>query len=127
MHSPDICVATLQPGGLLNPPHALVTYLVPDGGGDGVPPQDDLAQIFLPLDQISPRPLPVLLDAGLVDGELWSFVAGDGAGARGQGKCKEKGDAMIHDCYWPLENESKATLADKCGTECDQSHVTCHL
>ena len=74
-----------------------------------MPPQDDLAQIFLPLDQISLRPLPVLLDAGLVDGELWSFVAGDGTGARGQGKCKEKEYAMIHHDYcWSRENESKA-------------------
>jgi hypothetical protein len=112
MHSPNFHVATLRSGGLLNPPHALVTYLVPDGGGDGVPPQNDLAEIFLPLDQISPRPLPVLLDAGLVDGELWSFVAGDGAGARGQGKCKEKEDAMIHDYCWPRENESKPASWD---------------
>ena len=99
MHSPNFCVATLRSGGLLNPSHALVTYLVPCGGGDGVPPQYDLAQIFLPLDQISLRPLPVLLDAGLVDGELWSFVAGDGTGARGQGKCKEKEYAVIHHDY----------------------------
>ena len=89
MNRPYFGVPPLHAGGLLDPSDALVAYLVRDGIGDGMPSQDDLSEIFLALDEIALRPLSVLLDPGLVDGErrpggLTIAIAGDYTG-----KCRK--------------------------------------
>ena len=83
MNRADFRISPLHTGGLLDPTDALVAYLVRRGIGNGMPSQDDLSEIFLTLDEISLRPLPVLLDPGLINGEIGAggltlAIAGDG-------------------------------------------------
>ena len=85
-------ISPLDTGGLLDPTDALVAYLVRHGIGDGMPPQDDLSEIFLTLDEIALRPLPVLLDPGLVDGKIGSGGLSIATASDGIGNCSESAD-----------------------------------
>jgi hypothetical protein len=97
VNRPYFGIAPLHAGGFLDPTDALMAYLVCHSAGDGIPPQDNFAKIFLTLDEIPLRPLPVLLDAGLVDGKLrpgWLITSRDGPGACSESDCKERKGAI---------------------------------
>ena len=96
MNCANFCISPLHTGGLLDPTDALMAYLVRRGIRNGMPSQDDLSEIFLTLHEIALRPLPVLLDPGLIDGEIGAggltiAIAGDDTGNCGENTdCEER-------------------------------------
>ena len=90
MNRSNVGIPPLHAGGLLDPTDTLVAYLVRHDTGNGMPSQNDLAEVLLTLHEIALRPLPVLLDPGLVDGEIGSggLTIGDGSG-----KCSESSES----------------------------------